>query len=102
MFTGRGRDHRTRNRRRWRRDPMNPKTFGWQVDGKVATITLSRPERKNPLTFESYAELRDMFRQLALGSDVKVVVLTGAGENFCSGGDVHDIIGPLVKMRESK
>jgi enoyl-CoA hydratase/carnithine racemase len=81
---------------------MNPKTFGWQVDGKVATITLSRPERKNPLTFESYAELRDTFRQLALGSDVKVIVLTGAGENFCSGGDVHDIIGPLVKMRANQ
>ena len=81
---------------------MNPKSFGWQLDGKVATITLSRPERKNPLTFESYAELRDTFRQLALGSEVKVVVLTGAGENFCSGGDEHEIIGPLVRMRENK
>ncbi|MGQ0562769.1 MAG: enoyl-CoA hydratase family protein [Gemmatimonadota bacterium] len=81
---------------------MNPKSFGWQVDGKVATITLSRPERKNPLTFASYAELRDTFRQLALGSDIKVVVLTGAGENFCSGGDVHEIIGALVTMREQK
>ena len=65
-------------------------------DGKVATITLDRPERKNPLTFESYAELRDLFRGLAHASDVKAVVITGAGGNFCSGGDVHDIIGPLT------
>ena len=76
-----------------------PKSFDWQVADKVATITLSRPERKNPLTFESYAELRDTFRQLSFATDVKVVVITGAGENFCSGGDVHDIIGPLVEMR---
>ena len=81
---------------------INPTSFGWQVDGKVATITLSRPERKNPLTFESYAELRDTFRALALDTTVKVIVLTGAGENFCSGGDVHDIIGPLVEMRNRK
>jgi len=67
-------------------------------DGRVATITLSRPERKNPLTFESYAELRDLFRALALASDVKAVVITGAGGNFSSGGDVHDIIGPLTRM----
>ena len=66
---------------------------------RVATITLSEhPERKNPLTFESYAELRDLFRALADVDDVKAVVLTGAGEDFCSGGDVHDIIGPLVHM----
>ena len=78
---------------------LKPTTFKWQVDDKVATITLSRPERKNPLTFESYAELRDTFRQLSFATDVKVVVITGAGENFCSGGDVHDIIGPLVEMR---
>ena len=76
-----------------------PKSFDWQVADKVATITLSRPERKNPLTFESYAELRDTFHQLSFATDVKVVVITGAGENFCSGGDVHDIIGPLVEMR---
>jgi enoyl-CoA hydratase/carnithine racemase len=81
---------------------MNPKSFGWQVDNKVATITLSRPERKNPLTFESYAELRDTFRQLNYVDDVKVVVITGAGDNFCSGGDVHDIIGPLVEMRNNQ
>ena len=78
---------------------LRPRSFGWQVDGKVATITLSRPERKNPLTFESYAELRDTFRQLNYATDVRVVVITGQGENFCSGGDVHDIIGPLVEMR---
>ncbi len=76
-----------------------PGTFGWRVDGKVATVTLNRPERKNPLTFESYAELRDSFRQLEHASDVKVIVLTGAGDNFCSGGDVHEIIGPLVRMK---
>jgi enoyl-CoA hydratase/carnithine racemase len=81
---------------------LRPTSFEWQVDGPVATVTLSRPERKNPLTFESYAELRDTFRQLDFATDVKVVVITGAGENFCSGGDVHDIIGPLVEMREKK
>jgi alkylation response protein AidB-like acyl-CoA dehydrogenase len=67
----------------------------------VSTITLNRPERKNPLTFESYAELRDLFRQLSYASDVKTVVVTGAGGNFCSGGDVHEIIGPLVRMQEA-
>jgi len=72
--------------------------FLWAVSGKVATITLNRPERKNPLTFESYAELRDLFRQLQYAGDVKTVVLTGAGDNFCSGGDVHEIIGPLTKL----
>ena len=69
----------------------------WSVDGAVGTITLDRPERKNPLTFDSYAELRDLFRALAQAGDVKAVVLTGAAGNFCSGGDVHDIIGPLTK-----
>lgn len=72
--------------------------FEWSVSGRVATITLNRPERKNPITFESYGELRDLFRELAYATDVKAVVFTGAGGNFCSGGDVHDIIGPLVKM----
>src|SRR2546426_1898901 len=74
--------------------------FAYQTDddGRVATITLSRPERKNPLTFDSYAELRDLFRALVLASDVKAVVITGAGGNFSSGGDVHDIIGPLTRM----
>jgi len=72
--------------------------FLWQVEGKVATVTLNRPERKNPLTFESYAELRDLFGQLRYATDVHAVVVTGAGGNFCSGGDVHEIIGPLVKL----
>ncbi|TAL94043.1 MAG: enoyl-CoA hydratase family protein [Paraburkholderia sp.] len=72
--------------------------FGWSVSAGVATVTLNRPERKNPLTFESYAELRDLFRQLAYATDVKAVVIHGAGENFCSGGDVHEIIGPLIDL----
>jgi enoyl-CoA hydratase/carnithine racemase len=79
---------------------LRPASFGWSVAARVATVTLTRPERKNPLSFESYAELRDTFRQLQFASDVRVVVLTGAEENFCSGGDVHDIIGPLVQWRE--
>jgi len=76
------------------------KTFLWQVsaDGKIGTVTLNRPERKNPLTFDSYAELRDLFRALVYATDIKVVVVTGAGGNFCSGGDVHESIGPLTKM----
>jgi enoyl-CoA hydratase/carnithine racemase len=72
--------------------------FGWAVDKQVATITLARPERKTPLTFATYAELRDLFRQLAHATDVKSIVITGAGGNFCSGGDVHEIIGPLTKV----
>ena len=78
---------------------FKPQHFKWEVLGKVATITLNRPERKNPLTFESYAELRDTFRALNTVDDVKTVVVTGAGGNFCSGGDVHEIIGPLTKMK---
>jgi len=74
------------------------KHFSYAFDNGVATITLNRPERKNPLTFDSYAELRDMFRALEQATDVKAVVLTGAGGNFCSGGDVHEIIGPLTQM----
>jgi enoyl-CoA hydratase/carnithine racemase len=70
----------------------------WEADGKMVTVTLDRPERKNPLSFESYAELRDRFRALKSDADAKVVVLTGAGGNFCSGGDVRDIIGPLTEM----
>ncbi len=70
--------------------------FRWSVEGKVATVVLDRPARKNPLTFESYAELRDLFRALRLDRHVKVVILTGAGDDFCSGGDVHEIIGPLT------
>ena len=75
--------------------------FGYAVNGKVATITLNRPERKNPLTFDSYGELRDLFREMVYASDVKAVVFTGSGGNFCSGGDVHEIIGPLVRMQEA-
>jgi len=70
----------------------------WDVRDRVGTITLDRPERKNPLTFASYAELRDLFRALAHASDVHAVVLAGSGGNFCSGGDVHEIIGPLTEM----
>lgn len=77
---------------------FKPSHFLWSVDGKVATVTLNRPERKNPLTFESYAELRDTFRNLKEADDIKAVVITGAGGNFSSGGDVHEIIGPLVEM----
>jgi enoyl-CoA hydratase/carnithine racemase len=77
---------------------FRPKHFLWQVQDKVARIQLDRPERKNPLTFDSYAELRDTFRDLRDAEDVDVVVFLPNGGNFCSGGDVHDIIGPLVAM----
>ena len=76
----------------------SPEHFGWAFAGGVATITLNRPERKNPLTFESYAELRDTFRALVYAPEVKAVVVAGAGGNFSSGGDVHEIIGPLTQM----
>ncbi|USX19334.1 enoyl-CoA hydratase family protein [Oxalobacteraceae bacterium OTU3REALA1] len=72
--------------------------FLFEAGDGVATLTLNRPDRKNPLTFDSYAELRDLFRALARADDIKAVVITGAGDNFCSGGDVHDIIGPLTKL----
>jgi enoyl-CoA hydratase/carnithine racemase len=72
--------------------------FLFSVDEGVATLTLNRPDRKNPLTFDSYAELRELFRELAYADDVKAIVIAGAGENFCSGGDVHEIIGPLTKL----
>lgn len=72
--------------------------FGFVVHEQVATITLNRPERKNPLTFESYDELRRLFAELAFADDVKAVVITGAGGNFCSGGDVFEIIGPLTGL----
>ncbi len=81
-------------------DDIRPRHFGWSVEGRVATVTISRPERKNPLKFESYRELTDTFHRLRHVEEVKAVVLTGAGENFSSGGDVHEIIGPLVRMRE--
>ena len=77
---------------------FEPTHFRWSLDGKVGIVTLDRPERKNPLTFESYAELRDTFRALGTADDVKAVVITGAGGNFCSGGDVRDIIGKLVSL----
>ena len=75
-----------------------PQHFLWEVHDRVATVRLNRPERKNPLTFESYAELRDTFRALPYADDVDVVVFASNGGNFCSGGDVHEIIGPLVGM----
>ena len=80
---------------------FKPQHFLWRLDGKVATVTLNRPERKNPLTLESYAELRDAFRDLVYADGVKSVVISGAGGNFCSGGDVHEIIGPLVAMQRN-
>ncbi len=76
-----------------------PDSFAWHLDGRVGIITLNRPERRNPLTFESYAELRDLFHDLQQEDEVRAIVLTGEGGHFCSGGDVHDIIGPLVEMR---
>ena len=84
-------------------DPASfaPTHFLWDFADGVATITFNRPERKNPLTFQSYDELRDLFRNLRQVRGVKAVVIAGAGGNFCSGGDVHDIIGPLTKMDES-
>jgi enoyl-CoA hydratase/carnithine racemase len=72
--------------------------FAWSFEHGVGTLTLNRPERKNPLTFDSYAELRDLFNALRFATDVTVIVVTGAGGNFCSGGDVHEIIGPLTGM----
>ena len=77
---------------------FKPKHFLWKVEGRIARIQLDRPERKNPLTFESYAELRDTFRDLVYADDVDAVVFLPNGGNFCSGGDMHDIIGPLVGM----
>ena len=75
------------------------KHFLWKVEGKVGVVTLNRPEKKNPLTFESYAELRDLFLELKTTEKIKALVVNGAGGNFCSGGDVHEIIGPLTKMK---
>ena len=73
--------------------------FLWSVETGIGTITLNRPERKNPLTFDSYAELRDLFQRLRHADDVKAVLIHGAGGNFCSGGDVHEIIGPLIQLK---
>jgi enoyl-CoA hydratase/carnithine racemase len=79
-------------------EQFSPEHFLWEFDRGVARIRLNRPERKNPLTFDSYAELRDTFRKLVYVREVKAVVFASNGGNFCSGGDVHDIIGPLTKM----
>ncbi|GAO38901.1 putative enoyl-CoA hydratase [Sphingomonas changbaiensis NBRC 104936] len=79
-------------------ESFSPQHFRWSFDAGVARITLDRPERKNPLTFESYAELRDAFRALAYARNVKAVVFGSTGGNFCSGGDVHEIIRPLTRM----
>jgi enoyl-CoA hydratase/carnithine racemase len=84
---------------RWQAAAYAARHFRWQVSGAVATVTLDRPERKNPLTFASYAELRDLFARLKYADDVHAVVVHGAGDNFCSGGDVHEIIGPLVRLK---
>ena len=86
------------------REQFNPQAsyvaehFAWSFDAGVGTVTLNRPDRKNPLTFQSYSELRDFFYALRFATDVKAIVVTGAGGNFCSGGDVHEIIGPLTQM----
>jgi len=77
---------------------LKPTHFKWRMDGAVAVIQLDRPDRKNPLTFDSYAELRDTFRDLTYATDVGAVLFASNSGNFCSGGDVHDIIGPLVSM----
>ena len=83
-----------------RGEDIRPRTFTWSVADRVATVTLNRPERKNPLTFEMYDELRDTFRRLRFVTGVRAVVIAGAGDNFSSGGDVHEIIGPLVQYKE--
>ena len=84
---------------RWSAANHQSKHFVWRVEQKVGLLKLNRPDRKNPLTFDSYEELRELFRALPYAGDIKAVVLTGEGGNFCSGGDVHEIIGPLVGMR---
>jgi enoyl-CoA hydratase/carnithine racemase len=85
-------------RQRFQAEDFRPRHFLWRFDGGVGVVTLNRPEHKNPLTFESYAELRDLFRALIAAPAVRAVVVTGAAGNFCSGGDVHEIIGPLTRM----
>jgi enoyl-CoA hydratase/carnithine racemase len=78
-------------------DTYAPRHLQWRLEARVGVVTLNRPERKNPLTFDSYAELRDLFRALTAAPGVRALVITGAGGNFCSGGDVHEIIGPLTQ-----
>ena len=75
---------------------MAPDHFQWELKDGLGIITLNRPERKNPLTFDSYAELRDTFRDFSYTDEIRAVIINGAGGNFCSGGDVHEIIGPLT------
>ncbi|GAM97883.1 enoyl-CoA hydratase [alpha proteobacterium U9-1i] len=82
----------------WKAQDYRATHFLWDYSDRVGTVILNRPERKNPLTFESYAELRNLFRDLVYAKDCKAIVVKGAGGNFCSGGDVHDIIGPLTKL----
>ena len=77
---------------------LKPQHFLWEVKDRIAVVRLNRPDRKNPLTFDSYAELRDTFRALVYATDVDVVIFASNGGNFCSGGDVHDIIGPLIGL----
>ena len=90
------------------REQFNPQAsyvaehFAWSFTDGVGTVTLNRPDRKNPLTFQSYAELRDFFYALRFATDVKAIVVTGAGGNFCSGGDVHEIIGPCPNCWSSR
>ena len=79
-------------------DNYKAENFRWQVDNRIATLTLDRPAKRNALTFESYAELRDLFRMLSYAEGVKAVIIAGSDGNFCSGGDVMDIIGPLTRM----
>src|SRR5262249_48959356 len=88
----------TRGDSRMNLENFSPQHFSWTFAAGVGRVTLNRPERKNPLTFESYAELRDLFRALVYAKTVKAVVFGASGGNFCSGGDVHDIIAPLTKM----
>jgi len=92
-----GKPHELPGNRQSLRD-YQARHISYRTEGAVAVISLNRPERKNPLTFDSYAELRDLFRNLAYADDVRAVVLAGEGGNFCSGGDVHDIIGPLTQL----
>jgi enoyl-CoA hydratase/carnithine racemase len=81
---------------------LQPRHFGWHVTDRVATLTLNRPERKNALTFETYQELIETFQRLSHVNDVRAIIITGAGGNFCSGGDVYDIIGPLVELQQQQ
>ena len=91
-------DNNAMRQQQWQASTYQAQNFLWQCQDQVATLTLNRPERKNPLTFASYAEMRDLLLRLPKASDVRALVINGAGGNFCSGGDVHEIIGPLTQM----